>query len=332
MDEANVGVEKKVSMTHKIRENPWILTTFFFGVLVLVFLIIGFDGFITGKTISGDSAAQQLLTFYQDKGATGLTISSVEEVSGVYKVTFDYNGDLIPQYITKDGKLAGSLMALTTTETTTHTKTAEIPKTDKPVVELYVFTYCPYGLQMEKAMIPVAKLLGNKIDFKIRQIGAMHDPSGCKGDSCFEKTEAERQLCVQKEYPTKLLDYVLAFAQDSSIGSCNGDATCLKPKLSALFTKFGIDENKINSCMTTYGESLYNTEVKNAEAKGVSGSPTVLINGVEAQLARNQDAVKTGICSAFNTLPSECSQTLSTTSAAAGFGTGTTSSGSSATC
>ena len=27
---------------------------------------------------------------------------------------------------------------------------------------------------MEKAMIPVVKLLGDKIDFTIRQIGAMH--------------------------------------------------------------------------------------------------------------------------------------------------------------
>src|SRR5680860_695813 len=64
---------------------------------------------------------------------------------------------------------------------------ANVPKSDKPSVELYVFTYCPYGTQSEKGIIPAVKALGSKIDFKIKQIGAMH------GD--HEKIEAQRQLC-----------------------------------------------------------------------------------------------------------------------------------------
>jgi hypothetical protein len=248
----------------------------------------------------------------------------------VYKINFLYQNTTVPIFVTRDGKYAGSLSLLpddknqTQSQNQTNQPAAEVPKSDKPTVELYVFTYCPYGLQMEKAMIPVANLFKNKIDFKIRQIGAMHGE--------FEKVEAERQLCIEKNYPTKFLQYVSAFALDSSIGSCSGDATCLASKLTALYSKFGIDGKKIYSCMASEGESLYQAEVDNSGQKGVSGSPTVLINGVDAQLTRNADAIKSAICSAFNTAPTECSQQLSTASPSPGFGEQTSGSSSAASC
>ena len=168
---------------------------------------------------------------------------------------------------------------------------------------------------MEKAAIPVAKLLAGKIDFKIRQIGAMH------GD--YEKVEAERQLCIEKNYPTKYLDYVLAFAENSEIGNCKGDTTCLTPKINALYTKLGIDAKKINSCMTSEGETLYNAEVQNSQSKGVSGSPTVLVNGVSSSVSRSPAGVLDAVCQAFSTVPESCATQLSSTSSVAGFGAGT---------
>lgn len=311
----NVGFEKK-TIFGNMRENPWILSTFVLGVLVLILIIGSFSGKLTGNVVSGDSAGQQMLDYFNSNGVEDLTIKSVDDVSGVYKVNFEYQGAVVPYYVTKDGKYAGSLSPLSLSNSdSSGSKTQpqkDIPKSSKPFVELYVFTYCPYGLQMEKAMIPVAKLLGSKIDFKIRQIGAMH------GD--FEKVEAERQLCIEKNYPNKYLDYITAFAENTAIGDCKGDATCLTPKLSSLYSKLGIDANKINSCMNTDGDKLYNAELSNSESKGVSGSPTIIINGVEASLSRSPDAVKTAICAAFNGAPSECSQTLSTNQASSGFG------------
>jgi len=171
-------------------------------------------------------------------------------------------------------------------------------------------------------MIPVVKLLGDKIDFKIRQIGAMHGE--------FEKLEAERQLCIEKNYPSKFLDYVLAFAEDASCSS--GADTCLTSKLNTLYSKLGIDASKINACMTSEGQALYDAEVSNANSKGVSGSPTLIINGVETQSGRSPEAVKGAICEAFTNVPTQCSQKLSTDSASAGFGSGSSSSNSSATC
>ena len=307
--------EKKPMMTDKFRENPWILSTLVLGIVSLILIVGNFSGVfggMTGNVISSNDAGQKLLSFYEATGAEGLTLNSVEEVSGVYQVNFEYQGAVVPIFVTKDGQLAGSLSQIKTDVNSSSTSQEEVSKSDKPKVELYVFTYCPYGLQMEKAMIPVAKLFGNKIDFKIRQIGAMHGE--------FEAVEAKRQLCIEKEYPSKYLDYVDVFAKDTSIGSCNGDATCLAPKLNSLYSKLDITGNKIDSCMKTSGDSLYTAEQDNSQANGVSGSPTLIINGVVAQVSRNPDAIKEAVCSAFNAAPSECSQTLSTESASAGFG------------
>jgi len=330
-EEQKENIQKKPNFTEKIRENPWTVSTLILGILVAILLVTTFSGTLTGNVISKDKIGVLALDFFNTQlSQTPATLNSVEEISGLYKVNINFNEKDVPIYFTKDGKWisqGGSLSSILSSASSSNTSTQakEVPKTDKPSVELYVFTYCPYGLQMEKAMIPVVKLLGDKIDFKIRQIGAMHGE--------YEKIEAQRQLCIEKNYPDKFLDYVLAFAEDTSIGSCSGDATCLVPKLNALYTKFGIDASKINACMTSEGESLYNAEVSNSESKGVSGSPTLIINGVEAQASsRSPEAVKGTICEAFTSVPTQCSQKLSTTSSSAGFGSGADSSASSASC
>jgi len=312
----------KKNFTEKVRENPWVLSTLICGVLIIALLISTLAGGI--GNVSAKAASEKLLSFYEQMGASNLSIGEVKEVSGLYEVDFNYKGQVIPQYITKDGK--NQIATLTpldapssSSDTNTDTNTT-VPKSDKPKVELYVFAYCPYGTQMEKAIIPAVKLLGDKIDFTIRQIGAMH------GD--FEKVEAQRQLCINKNYPTKYLDYVLAFDSDSSCST--GDATCVATKTSTIYSKLGIDAATINSCMTSDGLTMYDAEVSNANSVGVSGSPTLIINGVDVQATRSPEGVKGVICSAFNNVPSECSTTLDTNQASAGFGSSSSSGSSSA--
>ena len=43
-----------------------------------------------------------------------------------------------------------------------------VPKSDRPKVELFVMSYCPYGLQMEKAYLPAWELLKNKADIDLK--------------------------------------------------------------------------------------------------------------------------------------------------------------------
>jgi len=93
----------------------------------------------------------------------------------------------------------------------------DLPKTDKPTIDLFVMSYCPYGVQAEQAMLPVMELLGDEADINIRFVYyAMHDWT--------EIEENTRQYCIQKEEPDKYIDYLSCFVGESSgttsTGSC----------------------------------------------------------------------------------------------------------------
>jgi len=319
-------IESSRDILKKVRENPWIVSTFVLGLLILVLLVLNFTGLI-GGSVSEKQAGEKMLSFVQSQTGGEGEISSVASYDdNFYEVTVLLQGQEIPTYVTKDGKyFVPSFTPLDVSDSADKkTTTAEAPKSDKPSVELYVFTYCPYGTQSEKGIIPVVKLLGNKIDFKIRQIGAMHGE--------HEKIEAERQLCIEKEYPTKFLDYVLNFALSSEIGACGSNATCATPKINALYTKFGISKAKIDTCMKSDGPSMYAAEEANSKSNGVSGSPTVIINGKNVQSGRDSASYLKTICSAFNAAPAECNETLSSSSPSAGFGSSTSGDTSAAQC
>lgn len=307
----------------QVKKNPWMISTVVLGVVALILLIIVLRGGVTGNVISEDIAGQRLVDFANAQGVDA-TLVEVNDNGVFYEVVVSINGQDLPLYVTKDGEFfTQSLIPLTgdVVNPNTNAQTlADVPKSDKPVVELYVFTYCPYGTQSEKGIIPVVKLLGDKIDFKIRQIGAMHGE--------YEKIEAERQLCIEKQAPTKFLDYVYEFALNTEIGKCSGDATCVTPLIDKLYTKLGINKAGIDSCMKTDGAALYSAEEANSKSEGVSGSPTLIINGENAQSGRDSASYLATICNAFNTAPEECDEVLSSASPSPGFGGSSTTSAS----
>jgi len=325
--------DKKIDISEiksKIAKNPWITSTIIVSIIALILLVLMFtDNRITGNVISADVAGERLIEFANSQGADAELVE-VNEVGDFYEVIVTIQGQDMPLYVTKDGEfftqslvpLTGDVVQQQAQQQQAQQAPADVPKSDKPAVELYVFAYCPYGIQSEKGIISAVELLGDKIDFKIRQIGAMHGE--------HEKVEAERQLCVEKEYPTKFLDYVLDFALDSEIGKCSSNMVCSEPLVDALFTKLGIDKTKINSCMESDGETLYAVEEANAQSQGIGGSPTLTINGAKAQSGRDSASYLVTICNAFNEAPSECNEVLSSASPSPGFG-GSTSSGSAST-
>ncbi len=296
--------------------------------VILVLVLIWPSGMSSGK------AGTALVASLNERTGGGVTLKNISSMGNLYAVNVVYQNQEIPVYMTRDGKyMVMGVQELTPSNTTdtsntntdTNTQPKEVPKTAKPVVEAFVFAYCPYGLQFEKALSPVYTLLKNKADINIVYIGAMH------GD--FEKTESLRQLCIQKNYgKDKLWAYLNKFFVDTNIGACNGDAACLTPLLSKIYSSTGIDSTKIDSCMTSDALALYQTDTDRAASLGISGSPDFVINGVETSVARNPDAIKTAICDAFTTAPAECSQTLSTASATPSFGSGSSTSSSTASC
>lgn len=333
---AQESSKEKTNSLGKLRENPWMVSTFVFVIASVVLLIVMLSGnSVTGNVVSESDIGAQAVDFINNQllqGQGTVSLVSVSEEANLYKVLVDYSGQQVPAYFTKDGQyfVGTQLVPLTgnavnTQDTETQTP-EEIPKSDKPVLDLFVFTYCPYGTQSEKGLIPVYNLLKNKVDFNIKFIGAMH--------GAHEQTESYRQLCIQKIYgKDKLFSYIDKFVASSAIGSCNGVETCSDPLVEAIMSQLGIDKNQVNTCMKNDAKELYDAEVANAEALGVSGSPTFIINGVQSSNGRNPAAILTAVCSAFNTAPSECSQTLSSTNPSAGFGSSTSdSSASSASC
>jgi len=269
------------------------------------------------------------------------TVSVVGREGNMYKLEVDYNGQKIPSYISKDGKrffpqvmdIAGNK----TTEGDTKNKATDSnpvvdtveKKSDKPVVELFVMSHCPYGLQMEKGIIPVAKTLGDKIDFKIKfNDYAMHGEKELK--------EELSQYCIQKEQSDKYLSYLGCFTKDgdSGVESCLGNSKIDKNKLETCITKtdkeFKVLENFNNK--VSYKGSFAGFEIFKAdnEKYGVGGSPTLVINGSQSNSGRDSKSLLKSICSAFNNQPKECLTELSGESPAPGFGAGVASSGSAA--
>ena len=94
------------------------------------------------------------------------------------------------------------------------------------------------------------------------------------------------------------------------------DIECDKTESIKLMNSLQIDSSKVMTCVETQGEALIKADAQRASTLGVTGSPTLAINGVKANTARTSEAFKTAICESFNTVPSKCSTTLTATAAA----------------
>lgn len=292
---AEENQKNKKNVYNHLRKNPWIVSTIILG-LIVSFVMVN----ASLSNISKSTAGDKLLDFYVENGATGLSIDSVEEVSGVYQINFEYQSSVVPVYMTKDGEFFGSLSSfpMTGNAVSDDSSSQDIPKSDKPKVELFVMTHCPYGTQAEKGFIPAIKALGDKIDAKIRFVHYfMHEP---------EKTETPRQVCIREEQSDKYLDYLECFLEDGDAERC--------------ISETGIDETTLNDCIANNADAYYEADSELSEAYGVQGSPTLTIAGQIITSGRSPDAYLQTICSAFNEAPEECSLELSTDSPSAGFG------------
>lgn len=294
------------------------------GVAIIGLVIAVISGGLSIGGLSQKTAAAKAETFVNTdllSGQGGATVKVVGSVGNLYKLQIAYQGRNIDSYMTKDGKLffpqvfemdASSVPAASDAS---QAPVADAPKSDKPSVELFVMSYCPYGTQIEKGIIPVVQALGSKIDFKLKFVSyTMH------GDK--ENQENLRQYCIDKEQNKKSLGYLTCFLKAAD------SASCLKST--------GIDESKVASCMASsakqYDITGTNFSVHKAdnEKYGVQGSPTLVINGATIQSGRDSATLLKTICGAFNNAPSECSKALSSAAPAPGFGEGTVASGSTA--
>ena len=270
-----------------------------------------------------------------------VTISDVKEENGLYKLTVKLaSGQSIDSFLSKDGNRfypqvydIAALEAEKNGNTNTNSSqpvSKDIPKTDKPSVELFIMAYCPYGTQIEKGMLPVVNALKDKIDFQVKFCDySMHGKQ--------EVDEQLNQYCIETEQSGKYLSYLKCFL-DAGKGT-----DCLKST--------GIDQTKMTACVaktdakykvtanfddkTTWLSGqypLFDVYKDDNTKYGVQGSPTLVINGVESSAGRDATSLLNAVCAGFNTQPEECKTALSTTAPSTGFGFDATGANSAASC
>jgi hypothetical protein len=114
----------------------------------------------------------------------------------------------------------------------------DAPNSAVPEVELYVMSFCPFGMDAEAVTKPVIELFGDSIKFRPRfiltpSVGDRCDYGNPADGFCslhgeYETIEDERQLCVIDEYGMDAWwDYVIGLraaikgeSSTSSSGSC----------------------------------------------------------------------------------------------------------------
>jgi protein-disulfide isomerase len=309
-----------------VRKNPWIAATVVLALALILVLIFGAGG---SGSVSADEAGNKVMTYINSNPSLSgqVSVVSTQKEGSFYQVMLNYQGQSIPVYTTLDGEfLVSNPVSLTGEEETQETETTqptEVPKSDKPVVELFVMSHCPYGTQIEKGIIPVVELLGNKIDFSIKFVDyAMHGE--------MEIKEEMNQYCIEKEQNDKYLPYLKCFLKEGNGEGCLTETNVNKVKMNACVTKtdtqFKIMKNfndkstwlKDSEGQPTYPVfDVYKTE---NNAYGVQGSPTLVINGQKASSNRDSASLLKTICGAFNTAPEECNTELDGSSPSAGFG------------
>jgi protein-disulfide isomerase len=291
-----------------------------------------------GADIGADAAAAKAVDFigsrleqqYPGIEVVAEGVTSSQDIPGTYevniKMTFQGQPQTAPYHVTKDGKwMFGGLIDLneelpepTQPDQPAQPPSTGVPKSDQPTVDLFIMSYCPYGLQAQKAMLPVIELLGDSADINVKWVSyIMHGKK--------EIDENNVQYCIQKEEPEKYVSFAECFTQSDDSAGCRAEV--------------GIDEAKLDACIAAMDEefgitALYEDQstwsggrypqypvdaAENAQF-GVQGSPTLIINGQKANVARAPEAYKQAICDAFNTPPVECTGELPTGQATPGFG------------
>lgn len=278
----------------------------------------------------GDRAIKYINDNVLAEGVTASLVSIAQE-GNIYKIKLKIANTEYDSFITTDGKFLfpeGYAIDIAPENTGSNGQAqsnTEVVKSDKPDVKIFVMSYCPFGLQAQKMMLPVYDLLKDKVDIGVYFVDyAMHEKK--------EIDENLNQYCIQAEQKDKYAAYLSCF-----VSSTNGDsAKCM--------TEAKIDKTKLASCISATDKKYEITKLYNDKSTwvsgsfpqfnvhkdlndqyGVQGSPTIVINGAQANIgSRTPENLKKAICDAFNVQPAECTQKLSESAPTSGFGTGTT--------
>lgn len=293
--------------------------------LIISVITAGFTKWGFVGTASQDQVTKDTLDFVNKallQGASAAELTSVSESAGLYNLKLMVNGKEIDSYVTKDGKLFFP-QAINVEEVSALAGSAEpeapaqpAVKSDKPKVDLYVMSFCPFGNKAEETMYPVYKLLKDKVEWNVHYIVSV---SGTSVNSLHGQPEADqnmREVCVKENYGMDAFWKFMSYVNNN----CGSNGACWKDAAKDA----GADATVIETCVAKKGLEYMKAEADASNKAGAQGSPTLLINGQGTSAVYQYgktDVYQKAICDAFNTPPEACGKVVaaaSTTATAAG--------------
>lgn len=281
-----------------------------------------------GAVVPPAACADKVVSFINNnlvQPGSAVTLVSVAEKKGLYELQVQYQSQDMVLYATKDCTLLFTntvSMAPAPAGQQAPQATKAPVKTARPAVDLYVMAFCPYGTQAETVMKPVYDLLNAKTALRVRYITNIGGTTTDSVDSLHGPSEAAedlQQVCINKYYPEKLWPYLEAF--NTACYPVWQNSTALADCRRETLATLGMDSTKIGTCATgSEGFAILVADEAEGNRYRVSGSPTLIINGVTYSGARTPEAYKQAICNSFETAPAECNTVLSSASAAASSG------------
>jgi thioredoxin 1 len=186
-------------------------------------------------------------------------------------------------------------------------------KSDKPLLEAFIVSRCPFGLQMQRIMTETIRKLPQAKDYlKVRYLGSISNNAITSMHGDEEAQENLRQICIREEQSSKYWDYVSGYLKDGN------SIKCLKSS--------SVDARALGACMndSSRGLAYAQKDFDLANKFNITGSPTLTLNNKMASefdfatntiSGRSPEALKELLCCGFDKEPSFCSAQLNTTQA-----------------
>lgn len=309
----------------KKQDKKTIITT----IVVIILVVVGIALYFSPADFSGlnlwafgdKKIAEDTIKYINDNqlSSSPASLVSFSRESGVLKVKIKIGETEFDSYVTTDGKLlfpqAIEMIKAEETENKNTVSAAscdELTKLDSPMLEAYVVSACPYGLQMQRAMADAVQRVPELANYiKVRYIGSISGDTITSMHGEEEAAENLRQICIRQEQSDKYWNYIGCFIKAGDASGCEKSA--------------GVDSGKLSSCTSDKNKGVaYAKEDFDLSNKyQISGSPSLMLGDAKVEETgfggRSSDAVKSIVCCASNSQPGFCSQTLNTDSAAASY-------------
>jgi glutaredoxin len=291
--------------------------------------VAGGSGPLSAQDV-GDKVVDQLNSYLLMDGYDAALVSA-NSTNGMVMVDVEISsGDQsqdVTFYASSDGKYLflsapADMDSPPEAQTDEETTTGGYPTSDEPNVKMFVMSFCPYGKQAENGLGPALETIGEYVDFEPHFViyesygdngenYCMEDDSGryCSMHGINELREDIRQAVVWEYYPDKWWTYVNKVNADCSTSTIE---TCWKDAAEAA----GLDVSDIEAKFEAEKFQILASEYALDAQYSVRGSPTIFINDASYSGARSPESFKSEICSAFNTPPEACGETLDSGTAA----------------